>query len=120
MTVDNTWRLQSVSIRDFLGFQGEAHFDFKPGFQVIEAPNHTGKSSLAMALLWGITGELPKLSRINKTSFRLHNRHAGENAEPTVTITLAGPAKARMKIRRTSVRSGGKTGGLELSLRDEE
>lgn len=53
------WTLRSISIRDLLGFQGEEHFEFGPGIQVIEAGNHSGKSSLAMGLLWGLTGQIP-------------------------------------------------------------
>ena len=82
------WRLVRVEITDLLGFQGAKEFNFKPGLQVLEASNHTGKTSLTLSLLWGMTGVIPNLSRINKKSFRLTNKHAGENAKPSVSIWL--------------------------------
>ena len=89
MTSLRSWRLSKVILTDFLGFQGQQEFSFKPGIQVIQAPNHTGKTSLTLGILWAITSEIPKLERINKSSFRLYNRHKGEsNAEPGVSIEL--------------------------------
>ena len=88
MTGDARWRLARVTIRDILGFQGTRVFEFVDGLQVIEAGNHTGKSSLALATLWSVTGEIPSLQRIHKTRFRMTNRHAGENAEPEVVTEL--------------------------------
>ena len=120
MTVNNSWQLESVFIRDLLGFQGEAAFQFTPGLQVLEAPNHTGKSSLALALLWGLTGEIPKLSRIDQRSFRLTNKHAGANAEPSVKISLLSSGGSRMEIRRKYLSSRDRSGALEVSLPDLE
>jgi hypothetical protein len=115
------WTILSVQIRDLLGFQGERRFDFAPGLQVIEAANHTGKTSLALALLWGLTGQIPKLDRLNLKSFRLWNRHAGENASPLVVIDLKDSTGCRMQIRRRYVgRTRDTEGTVEVSVRDEE
>jgi DNA repair exonuclease SbcCD ATPase subunit len=73
----SAWQLQKVQVRNLLGFQGLKERHFQPRIQVIEAPNHTGKTSLTMALLWGLTGIIPELPRINRHSFRLSNKHAG-------------------------------------------
>jgi ABC-type branched-subunit amino acid transport system ATPase component len=94
------WRLEKVAISDVLGFQGAKEFVFQGGLQVIEAPNHTGKTSLTMALLWGLTGVIPNLPRINKQSFRLTNKHAGENAKPLISVVLLHDDGRRMALHR--------------------
>ena len=115
------WTLRSIKIRDLLGFQGEQLFEFGPGFQVIEAPNHTGKSSLAMGLLWGLTGQIPALDRLNRQSYRLSNRHAGDNAQTGVVITLEDSDGRRMEIRRPYAgRTRGAEDLVELTIADEE
>jgi len=93
------WRLERVEIRDVLGFQGTQTFDFRDGLQVIEAPNHTGKTTIALSMLWCLTGEVPALPRIHKARFRMTNRHSGENAEPRVVLQLTCGGK-RMTIER--------------------
>ena len=84
----NRWRLESITIRDMLAFQGEYRREFEPGLQVISASNHTGKTSITMATLWCITGQIPALARLNKSSFRLDNRHVGSNAEPEARLVM--------------------------------
>ncbi len=94
------WQLGRITINDLLGFQGEKDFSLQPGLQVVQAPNHTGKTSITMALLWGLTGTIPNLARINRQSFRLTNKHAGENAKPAVRIELSCQPGRRMVIQR--------------------
>lgn len=94
------WRLEVIRVRDFLGFQGERTFSFPSGRCVVDAPNHTGKTSLALALLWALTGVVPSLSRINKKSFRLFNRHAGDNARTAVSLELSAGDGASMRVER--------------------
>jgi hypothetical protein len=115
MSADYTWQLESVSLCDLLGYQGTQDFKFSSGLQVLEAPNHTGKSSLVLSLLWGLTGELPVLSRVDNRSFRLTNKHAGANATPRIHISLLSSNGSRMEIRRKYIK-GGSTDGLEVSL----
>ncbi|MBK7781556.1 MAG: AAA family ATPase [Ardenticatenia bacterium] len=115
------WTLRSIRIRDLLGFQGEERFEFGPGIQVVEAGNHTGKSSLAMGLLWGLTGQIPALDRLNRQSYRLSNRHAGENAQTKVVITLEDTNCRLMEIRRPYAgRTKGAEDLVELTIADEE
>ena len=115
------WTLVSIKLHDFLGFQGEHTFEFGPGLQVLEASNHTGKSSLAMGLLWGLTGQIPALARLNRQSYRLSNKHAGENAKTGVVITLQGADGRRMEIRRPYAgRTRGAEDGVAVTLGDEE
>ena len=121
MALSSRWTLASVRIRDLLGFQGEQRFDFTPGLQVLEGPNHTGKTSIAMAVLWGFTGQIPKLDRLDRKSFRLSNKHAGENATSSVVIELVNDDGRHMQIRRRYVgRSRDAEGTIEVSVGDEE
>ena len=115
MSARETWRLESARVRDLLGLRGEQSFHFEPGLQVLEAPNHTGKSSLALALLWGLTGSVPKLARLNLVTFRMTNRHAGRAARPEVEIALASDAGRRLALRRAY--SARPREGLELAVR---
>lgn len=115
------WALRSVKVRDLLGFQGEHSFEFGPGLQVFEASNHSGKSALAMAVLWGLTGAIPALDRLNRQSYRLSNKHAGENAKTSVEIVLENAAGRRMEIRRPYVgRTRGTEDPVDLTVDDEE
>ena len=94
------WTLRRVSLRDFAGFRGEQSFDFRNGVQVVHAPNHTGKTTLAMGILWGVAGVVPELPRLDRTSFRLTNRHAGRDATPRVTVELVAGDGRTLVIRR--------------------
>ncbi|HEV2045634.1 MAG TPA: AAA family ATPase [Chthoniobacterales bacterium] len=96
-----SWRLEKVSVTNLLGFQGTKEYKFSPTLQVLEAPNHTGKASLTFALLWGMTGTIPALPRINRKSFRLFNKHAGETAKSSVVVELAQGNAEKMTIQRT-------------------
>jgi DNA repair exonuclease SbcCD ATPase subunit len=97
----SAWTIEKVTVTDVLGFQGTAAFDIGPGMQVIEAPNHSGKTSLTLALLWCLTGEIPKLPRLHLGSFRLTNKHRGDNASPRVAVVLAADGgKRRMVVDR--------------------
>lgn len=96
----SAWQLEKVQVKNLLGFQGLKEQHFQPRIQVVEAPNHTGKTSLTMALLWGLTGNIPELPRINRHSFRLSNKHAGIDAEQFCVIELVNDSGHRMAIKR--------------------
>lgn len=114
------WTLASIELTDFLGFQGTVQFDFTDGLQVLEAANHTGKTTLAMGLLWGLTGEVPGLARLDRKSFRLRNRHAGDNAETRVIVSLLGASGQRLTIRRDYAGGSKKLEGtVELTVGEE-
>ena len=97
---EGNWRLDQLVVTDLLGFQGTKEFAFQGGLQVLEAPNHSGKTSLTMALLWGLTGVVPNLARLNRQSFRLTNKHGGENANPSASIVLLQDNGKRLSIHR--------------------
>jgi len=92
------WTIEKVTVTDVLGFQGTSEFEFGPGMQVIEAPNHSGKTSLTLAVLWCLTGEIPKLPRLHLGSFRLTNKHRGDNAEPRVAVALSAQGGERRMV----------------------
>lgn len=96
----SVWRVSKVILTDVLGFQGTKELSFGTGCTVVDAPNHTGKSSLAFGMLWAVTGDIPKLARVNRQSFRLTNRHAGQNANTSVTIELLDDASRSLTIAR--------------------
>jgi len=96
----SAWHLQKLQLKNLLGFQGLREQRFQPGIQVIEAPNHTGKTSLTMALLWGLTGNIPNLPRISRQSFRMSNKHAGTDAEQFCQIDLVDDAGRCMTVKR--------------------
>ena len=115
MTRSGRWTLESVALRGVLAFPGESTFRFDPGVQVLEAPNHSGKTSLTMALLWVLTGRIPPLPRINKHSFRLFNHETGEKNCCSVTVTLRSGERQMIIRREYQVRA--KDGdGLELDV----
>jgi len=114
------WTLLSLKLSDLLGFQGDYTLEFGPGLQVLEASNHTGKTSIATGLLWGLTGQIPALPRLDRKSYRLSNKHAGENAQTSVVVRLKDASGRLMEIRRPYA---GRTRGedsVELTVGDEE
>lgn len=106
------WILKSARISNILGFLGSKDFVFSPGLQVLQADNHTGKTSLALALLWGLTGQLPSIGHINANQFKLKNKAAAEGAEASIIVTLTNvqggelSLTRRLKPAKLSVRLG--------------
>lgn len=76
----SSWNLISVNLTNFLGFLGSKEISFNNGLQVIHADNHAGKTSLAIGILWGMTGELPSIGRITGNQFQLKHKLAAEAA----------------------------------------
>lgn len=116
---DDTWTVEAITISDILAFQGEHTFEFSPGIQVIEAANHSGKTSLTLGLLWALTGRKPDLPRLDLRSFRLTNKHSGENANPYVHVNLSTRGGRSLRITRRFSGSWSSSGDDELTvLRD--
>jgi len=85
---ESFWYLKRVTLTNILGFKELKEFTFSEGVQVIEADNHTGKTSLAIALVWGLTGQLPKIDRITANQFKLKHKLAGDKEEAAIEIIL--------------------------------
>jgi DNA repair exonuclease SbcCD ATPase subunit len=100
------WMIEEVCLHDFLGFQGEHKEVFDRNIGVIFANNNTGKSSLALGIQWALTGRTPKLRGVNKTSFKLVNRHAGDGGNPSVKVTLVNEKGKKMVVTRRGYKDG--------------
>jgi DNA repair exonuclease SbcCD ATPase subunit len=59
-------KLRTLAINDFRGFAGEYHFDLNAEAVVLVAANGQGKTSFFDAILWGLTGLLPRLGESPK------------------------------------------------------
>lgn len=99
---DIIWYLRNVKLSNILGFLGHKELKFIDGLHVIEANNHTGKTSFAIALLWGITGNLPSIDRISKSQFKLKNKLAADKAQAEIEIILENSNKEKFQICRST------------------
>lgn len=74
---DHEWRLIGIQIEGFRGIGGmlRVHPDPAPGLTVVHAPNGSGKSSLAEAVLRALGGQGPEGSK--STPWRAHDRATG-------------------------------------------
>ena len=115
---NQSWSLRRVKLNNILGFLGTKEIIFHDGLQVIEASNHTGKTSLALAMIWGLTGRLPEIGRITSNQFKIKNKQAQEKEKASIEIELENFQGKRLIIRRNS-KSGVKTAGLSVILNDE-
>ena len=97
-----TWFLRTVKLSNILGFLGHTELKFGDGLQVIEAPNHTGKTSLAISLLWGLTGQLPSVERISAGQFKLKNKLASNKEIAEVDIVLENNQNEKLLISRST------------------
>ncbi len=59
-------KLRTLAVSDFRGFAGEHHFDLNAEAIVLVAANGQGKTSFFDAILWGLTGLLPRLGEAPK------------------------------------------------------
>lgn len=74
---DQEWRLIAIQIEGFRGIGGtlRVHPDPAPGLTVVHAPNGSGKSSLAEAVLRALGGQGPEHSK--STLWCAHDRATG-------------------------------------------
>lgn len=114
MTHSN-WNLLKVNLTNFLGFLGSKEISFSNGLQVIHADNHSGKTSLAIGILWGMTGQLPSIGRITGNQFQLKHKSAAEKDLATSSLFLNDKQGNTLSIKRTT-KSGGKTAKLVVQL----
>lgn len=112
------WYLRRVRLSKILGFADTKELIFHNGLQVIEASNHTGKTSLAIALIWGLTGQLPAIDRIATVQFRLKHKLASDNEDAEIEIQLEDFRNNQLIIRR-STKSSAKSAKLTV-LFDQE
>lgn len=111
----SSWSLRTVNLLNFLGFLGSKEISFSNGLQFIHADNHAGKTSLAIGILWGITGELPSIGRITGNQFQLKHKLATEKDLASSFLLLNDKHGNTLSIKRTT-KSGGKTAKLVVQL----
>ncbi|TKV80149.1 hypothetical protein FDV58_18065 [Bradyrhizobium elkanii] len=110
------WYLQKVSIEGFRGINNEGAplvLKLKPDcVNSISAPNGVGKTSIFDAVVYAITGRVPKLDDLpaaeKGSSYYLNRFHAG--GVGTIILTLApagGGAEVDVTVRRDA--AGGQT-----------
>ncbi|HEV8052894.1 MAG TPA: AAA family ATPase [Parachlamydiaceae bacterium] len=102
---NSQWSLKHVSLSKILGYYDVKEFNFHDGLQVIRADNHTGKTSFATAMVWGLTGQLPDIDRIASVQFKLKHKLAGDKDEARIQITLADNEGNQLVIRRSTASS---------------
>lgn len=103
------WHLQQVSIEGFRGINNESApliLKFKPEHvNSVSAPNGVGKTSIFDAVVYAITGRIPKLDELpaaeNGASYYLNRFHSGSVG--TIALTLApavGGAAVTITVQR--------------------
>ncbi|MDI3567130.1 AAA family ATPase [Bradyrhizobium sp. Arg816] len=110
------WYLQKVSIEGFRGINNEGAplvVKLKPDcVNSISAPNGVGKTSIFDAVVYAITGRIPKLDELpaaeKGSSYYLNRFHAGGVGTVTLTLVPAGGgAEVDVTVRRDA--AGGRT-----------
>jgi exonuclease SbcC len=101
-------KLRSISITDFRGFTGSHRFDLDAEAVVLVAANGQGKTSFFDAILWGLTGLLPRLG----DSPRVSSLYS-ESGETRVEIQLGSQDDKTLTIVRRE------PGGLSVECGDE-
>ncbi|MGY3033793.1 hypothetical protein ACVIIV_002963 [Bradyrhizobium sp. USDA 4354] len=110
------WYLQKVSIEGFRGINNEGAplvLKLKPDcVNSISAPNSVGKTSIFDAVVYAITGRIPKLDELpaaeKGSSYYLNRFHAGGVGTITLTLVPAGGgAEVDVTVRRDA--AGGRT-----------
>lgn len=83
-------RLSSVSISGFRGFTTEVSVSVDGDFVLLTGPNGVGKTSFMDAILWCVTGRIPRLEAValKKGEDYVSNKYA--SVLPGVEIRLAG------------------------------
>lgn len=71
-------RIHSVTLTNFRGIRGTHRFDLNADFVLLQGPNGTGKTSVFDAVLWLLTGSIPRLAthRLRKNDNYVVNSYA--------------------------------------------
>lgn len=77
-------RLRSISIAGFRGFASSATIDLDADAVVVVASNGSGKTSLFDAILWAISGTIPRL---------------GNPSDAISMYSATGQARVELKLR---------------------
>jgi DNA repair exonuclease SbcCD ATPase subunit len=83
-------RLVSIELEAFRGFADAHTIDLDADVVLVHGDNGSGKTSLVDGLLWGLTGELPRLNE------RAKGLRRGQ--DPIVNAYTDGPARVRISV----------------------
>jgi chromosome segregation protein len=92
-------RIVTLEVQGFRAFGTSRSFDFDADAIVVVAPNGTGKTSLFDAILWALTGAVPRLGTNTQELISLYS----ETGEARVSITLRGHDGERLNITRRAL-----------------
>lgn len=92
-------RVATMEVQGFRAFGASKSFDFDADSVIVIAPNGTGKTSLFDAILWGLTGAVP---RLGSDTHELISLYSG-TGEARVSLTLRGKDGAQLKITRRAL-----------------
>lgn len=87
-------KLCSVTVNGFRAWAGSEHFDLDADAVIVIAPNGQGKTSLFDAILWSLTGSVPRLG-----ADRYIVSKYNESGQASVTVELRDDI-TRMRISR--------------------
>src|ERR1700686_5113002 len=79
-------RLKSVSISGFRGFSQPVTIDLDAAAVIVSGPNGCGKTSMFDAILWGLTGSVPRLN--------------GDAGDVVSRYSLTGEARVELWLER--------------------
>src|ERR1700730_1873116 len=104
-------KLVSVDISGFRGFPREQRFDLDADAVVVIGANGHGKKSLFDAILWGLSGRIPRLGPDPSRVVSMYS----ESGQARVALTVRGTATGEFTITRSF---DGKDARVALESRD--
>lgn len=90
-------RLNGISISGFRGFASPVHLDLNSDAVIVVAENGRGKTSLFDAILWALTGGVPRIAKSDSdllSKFSL-------NGTMTVSLSLASAGERSLSVTRS-------------------
>src|SRR5690242_11145795 len=90
-------RITDLEVTNFRGFQRTQKFDVDADAVILVAPNGRGKTSFFDAILWGISGEVPRLGSNDSNLLSLYS----DTGQMQVKIGLRAPDGTLVTIDRT-------------------
>ena len=92
-------RVATLEVQGFRAFGASKSFDFDADAIIVIAPNGTGKTSLFDAILWGLTGAVPRLGSDARELISLYSG----TGEARVSLTLRSKDGAQLRITRRAL-----------------
>ena len=106
-------RLVAVELEEFRGWVRPLRVDLDASVVILQGPNGTGKTSLFDAVLWALTGELPRLGEQHKHEVvSLY----GESGHARVRLELRSEAGVSLNLTRST---DGERARLQVEYLDE-